>query len=532
MKIRFLSPQLRVTPSCYELEDDESGLHFLVDCGLAQGDEDAASLDAQPFAFDPRSIDLVVLTHAHADHCGLIPRLYREGFEGLVHTTAETRALAMLVLRDGARHTTSYDEQDVARIRWSTHTALGSEVSIGRGVGVRFFRAGHILGAASVQICWGPSAHRRSILFSGDLGPTSVGNEYLPLLRPRMTPPVSDYCVIESTYGAHRRAPRERELATRLDRLEHEVHAAVRRGGPLIAPCFAIGRTQDLMFDLHVLHALGRLPEIPVYFDAGLARSASAAYARGLCTELPGINQAGDARELAWLGRGVFELFGLDERDARDRATVLDMIRELFDERHRPTAPRTGAAARWRRLYSRPGARCSIDGPAIIVTGSASCDGGPVRKYLERHLPSPTATVLLTGYSHPRSTAGALERLSGSKAESRRVRWRTHGESSAPRSLTVRATITKLSGYSAHADQADLLDWLLRTGAPEPSPEPASRRVVITHGELAARTALARAIHRASVGRGTPIDLALPPARTTWVRLDAHDAATPARLAA
>jgi Cft2 family RNA processing exonuclease len=159
-------------------------------------------------------LDLVILTHAHADPCGLSVRLYREGFEGLVYATAETRRLATLVMLDGAKHNPCYDAQDVARIRWSTHAASATEVPVGRVV-VRFFRAGHILGATSVQIWWGSLTRRQSILFSGDLGPTSSSDEYHPLLRPRAVLPVFGYCAIESTDGGRRRSAEERPLAAR-----------------------------------------------------------------------------------------------------------------------------------------------------------------------------------------------------------------------------------------------------------------------------------------------------------------------------
>ena len=504
MRLKIHGPIDRVTGSCYELHEPRKNVRFLVDCGMRQGEHDAKEHNAAPFPFNASSLRFVVLTHAHIDHCGLIPLLYKRGFQGHVLCTEETASLAKLVLEDAAKHSGLYDQEDVDRIDWrEPHGALfGGYCSLAKDLFVRFFRTGHILGAVSVQIIWGPpKGKQRRILFSGDLGPCAEEQPHLPLLRHRMTTAPSDYCVLESTYGDHERSRSEEDLSARLRCLEEEIHRAFDACAPLIIPCFAIGRTQDVLLDLHLLGAQRRLPRIPIYFDAKLAKKVCEVYADSLGRLI----RRGVASSLssappypAWLGKGLFELTGLDHQCPNDRSLLLDALQEMLRENHAPQRPRRGGLAGWRRLWA-PWDWDASDvhgGPAVIVTGGGMCDGGFVQNHLSRHLTDRRATVLLTGYAASKTVAGRLQALSQQSAQERAfITERLGLRESRLRCCDVEARVRRIHGYSAHADQRGLLQWLFMSPKGSADVVPAGRTVMITHGERSARSALEEAIN-------------------------------------
>ena len=210
MRLRFHDPLDRVTGSCYEMHDPLTGHHFLVDCGMRQGDPDADARNRGPLPFDADALQFVALTHAHLDHCGLIPRLYVEGFAGTVYATRETIALAKVVLRDAARQAGApYTEMDVQRIKWHEpqRAVFGDFCPVGQDLWLRFYRTAHILGATAVSVVWGPGPKpgdartQRSITFSGDLGDNADGDEHAALMRFRMHPARTRFSVSDT----HRR---------------------------------------------------------------------------------------------------------------------------------------------------------------------------------------------------------------------------------------------------------------------------------------------------------------------------------------
>jgi metallo-beta-lactamase family protein len=263
MKVRFIGAAGRVTGSCTQLSYERTGVQFLVDCGMVQGEGNDAAINSEPWPFNPADLKFVLLTHAHLDHCGLIPRLYRDGFKGKVICTRFTAELAHYNLLDATRQNgCPYTAADVVKnvafdiIDDRNDFGLSRRVPIADDLFVSFLRSAHIGGACSITISWKRSdADWAEIHFSGDVGNNIKGNSYQSLLAHRQTPfAYPAYFVLESTYGDRCRDPsfacRERRI-TELAQIVRE--ALYVRGGPLVIPCFSIHRTQELLLDLHLV---------------------------------------------------------------------------------------------------------------------------------------------------------------------------------------------------------------------------------------------------------------------------------------
>ncbi len=432
LTLRFLGAAGTVTGSRYLLEED--GLRILVDFGLFQGHKDLRLRNWAEFPFDARSVDAVVLTHAHVDHSGALPLLVRRGFAGPIHATAPTADLVRTLLLDTAK----LQEQDAEyanRKRFSKHEpalplftiadanaalarlekhAFDEPFPIGERLQFRLRRAGHLLGAASVHLeCAG-----RSILFSGDVG-RADGILHLP----PDAPPAADVLVCESTYGDRRHEPGDPA-----DRIAEEVRMAVARGGLLLVPAFAVGRTQEVLFHLRRLEDRKALPDVPIYVDSPMAIEATRTYLR-------------NARELH-----VSPLVNFSGEEPWPRRTRF--CPGMEDSR----------------------AINEIQGPAIVVSASGMAEGGRVLHHLRRRLPDPRATVLFVGFQAA-GTRG--RRLLEGEPEIK-----IHGQY-----VPVRAAIRFVAGLSSHADAQELEDWI--ASAPSPPGE-----VFLTHGEPQATTAL------------------------------------------
>ncbi|MEA5155047.1 MBL fold metallo-hydrolase [Raineyella sp.] len=410
------------------------GRRVLVDAGMYQGEKHWRSMNWAPFPVDPADIDDVVLTHAHMDHCGYLPRLVKDGFAGDVWATEGTAALAEIVLRDAAylqerdaEHATLhgyskhkpvlplYTEQDVQRTL--THfraVAYDTDVELGNGVTCRWTRAGHILGSASVRV----STDRTAILFSGD-----IGRHDHPVLRPRDIPPGAPFVVVESTYGDREHPEPERA---------HEDFAAairrtVARGGQVLIPAFAVDRTEVVLKTIGEMQRDGRIPMVPIYVNSPMALNALRVY------------RSPAHRDELRPDLDVEEFLGLPNVTETPDA---DSSRELND----------------------------LEGPAIIISSSGMATGGRVLHHLEEMLPHPRNTVILTGYQATGTRGRSLEE--GARE------LKLHG-----RYIPVRATIVRDAEFSVHADSSDLMDWL---GELDPAPE----TTFIVHGEPDAAAAL------------------------------------------
>ena len=436
-KLTIHGAGLTVTGSCFEFAFGDR--RILVDCGLYQGSRSLEALNREPFAFDPRRIDGVVVTHAHIDHSGLLPRLVAEGYEGPIWCTAATLDLLEVMLRDAAR----IQEQDVERrnrradraderpiepiytvddaervIELAQTVTLEEAFAPCPGVEARFWNAGHILGAASVELAAGGVR----TIFSGDLGPENKSFHADPA-----GPSGFDHVICESTYG-----DREREDVTIEQRrvlLEAEVTAALQRGGNLVIPVFALERTQELLLDLARLINGGRLHGVSVFVDSPLATRATEVFWR-------------HRRELEDLGDG-----------------------EVF--RH-PAIHFTESPQQSMQLNTVSG--------AVILSASGMCEAGRIRHHLVHNLPRRDSTVLFVGFQ----AQGSLGRTILDGAQRVRV---------SGRDVAVRAQIRRIESYSAHADRSELLQWIGQRG-------PVTGSVFLAHGEAAAIESLASELRK------------------------------------
>ena len=417
-----------VTGSCHLLE--HAGRRILVDCGLFQGSDALEGENAHAFAFDPASIDFVLLTHAHLDHCGRLPLLARRGFRGEIIATAPTRELARLVLSDAA---SLQEEEAKARTRklrdfaaplytledafhamdfFGRRAEYGQDIVLAPGLSVRFIDAGHMLGSASVVVETGEGASRRRIVFSGDLG-----NPGRPLLRDAEPPPATDVVVIESTYGDRD----HRSMAASVAELIGAVADRIERGGNVVIPTFALERAQEILYHLADGIRDGILPRtLPVFLDSPMAISATETFAR-----YPEYLGEEARRRLA-----DGDLFGLP---------TLRFTRETADSM----------------------ALNRIKGGAVILAGSGMCTGGRVRHHLRHNLWRKHAGVVFVGYAARGTPARRI--IDGAETV------RLFGED-----VRVQARIWTINGFSAHAGRHDLLGWLGHA---------APKKAVLVHGE-------------------------------------------------
>ena len=437
--IEFLGGAGTVTGSKFLVE--AAGRRLLVDCGLYQGLKELRLRNWAPLPVEPRSIDYVVLTHGHIDHTGYLPRLFRDGFEGPVYATRATADLLRILLPDSghlqeeeaayhnkrgtSKHTPALPlyttEEGLKAAEQVKGVGYGEPVDLGPGVRVWFRRAGHILGSAIVTVEVGEGADHRQLVFSGDLGRYGV-----PILPDPAPLGEADEVVVESTYG-----DRHHDAEPIPAQLERIVTSAVERGGAIVVPAFAIGRTQELMFHLAGLEKAGRIPTLPTYVDSPMAIEATEIY----CAHPEDFE--GDMRTMVM-----------------DRNCPLHC-----GDFHLARAPEESKAIN------------TIRGPVLIVSASGMATGGRVLHHLRVRLPDPRTTVLLVGYQ----AVGTRGRLLQEGAKTLRM----FGEE-----VRVRAHVETVHGLSAHADADGLLRWL-RTAAGSP------KRVCIVHGDPEPAKALA-----------------------------------------
>lgn len=428
MRLTFLGGTGTVTGSKYLLEG--GGSRLLIDCGLFQGLKPLRLKNRSPFPVDPASIGAVVLTHAHLDHSGYLPRLVAQGFRGRVHCTAATGDLARILLLDSAA-LQEEEAKHAARHGWSKHnpplplytveqahacdaifrSALWDRASrLPAGWEIAFRKAGHILGAASVTV----ERNGKTLLFSGD-----VGRPRDPILPPPAPCPAADWIVVESTYGNRRHAPVD--PADALAALAEKVFA---RGGALLVPSFAVGRTQTILHLLWRLRRAGRLPSAPVFVDSPMAADVTRLY----------------------LEHGADHMLGPE------------LAREVFGSATYVQTPEES-----KRLSARKG-------PMFLISASGMATGGRILHHLRAFAPRPENAVLLAGFQ-AEGTRGA-QMAAGAKTI------KIFGEQ-----VPVNAEIATLPNASAHADADEILAWLKT--APRP-PE----RIFVTHGEPEAAEAL------------------------------------------
>lgn len=417
-----------VTGSKHLIQHDNT--RILIDCGLFQGLKNLRELNWQPLQVPARELDAVILTHAHLDHSGYLPKLMREGFQGPVHATAATRELAALILRDSAflqekdaelanrtgfsRHSPAlplYRAADAERaIRAIRAARWHQDIALPGGAKLRFRRAGHILGAASVQLDVGG----QRFVFSGDLGRYGdpVMHDPEPVAR-------ADVIIIESTYGNRRH-----EAADPVQALGAIIERTVLRGGTVLIPAFAVGRTQSLIHYLWQLRRAGRLRNVPVYLDSPMATTASE-----LMRRFPDDHR-------------------LPPEDYDAACNAVTCVREVEQSKALSANP-----------Y-----------PKVIISASGMATGGRVLHHLAAFAPDHGNTLLFSGFQAAGTRGRAL--LDGAREVKVHGRW-----------VPVNAEVQELPMLSAHADSDELMRWL--SGFRE-----RPRKVLIVHGEAEASEAL------------------------------------------
>jgi len=435
IKLKFLGAARNVTGSRYLLEAD--GTRLLVDCGLYQEREFQAR-NWDPFPVPAGSVSALLLTHAHLDHCGLVPRLCRQGFRGPIYCTGATAEIARFILEDSAhlqeedarlkqkRHEGEgrrgpYPEQPL----YTTHDAIacqdqfspvryGQAVAPGRGIEATFHNAGHVLGASSIRVVVGQGEAQRTIVFSGDVGRWNV-----PFLEDPAVLEAADYVLVESTYG-DKLHPSEAEA---VDHLAAAVNAAYEAGGNVVIPTFALERSQDILYHVSTLVRANRIPHLLTFLDSPMAINVNEVFQRH-----PELYDE-EMTALVRRHRSPFDLPGLHVTRTTDESKAINHLR----------------------------------GTAIIMAGSGMCTGGRIKHHLEHNIARPESTILFVGYQ----AAGTLGCEIADGAREVRIHGRTY---------PVRAKVVQLGGFSAHADRDELLRWL--SGARTPP-----RHTFVVHGE-------------------------------------------------
>lgn len=446
MKITFCGAAGTVTGSCYLIETNR--YRFFVDCGMFQGNKEIRTLNERNFLFDPASLDFGLLTHAHIDHSGLIPKLVKNGFSEKIYATKATVELCRIMLPDSG-HIQEMESEWRNRKRTRKgqppieplYTLIDAvnclayfqavdyleEFNPVPGVRVRFLDAGHILGSALIEVYVTEDGLTTKIVFSGDLGQKNQ-----PIIEDPSYVTEADYVLIESTYGNRL----HEESEERLRQLKRMIIESVNSGGNLVIPAFAVGRTQDLLYHIRTLLLKGEIPRVPVYIDSPMAVSVTEIY-----RDNPGYYDQPTLKMLAE-GQSPFDF------------NSLHFTRTVDDSR---------------RINE-------IAKGAIIISASGMCDAGRILHHLKHNLWRPESHILFVGYQ----AEGTLGRrlLEGAKVV------KIMGEE-----ISVRAQIHSIGGFSAHADQAGLIDWLKGF-------ERLPRGIFITHGENNAQKELAALIRQ------------------------------------
>ncbi len=444
IKLNFFGAARNVTGSCYYVE--ANGVRILVDCGLYQ-ERDLKPRNWADFPVPADSIDAVLLTHAHLDHCDRLPKLVKEGFRGTVFATAATAEIANIIMLDSAhiqeedikhkmrRHERSgkkspfpyeplYTIEDAERVNaLFNKVKYSTRIPIGEGITAEFREAGHVFGSSSIRLEVTQGGETRSILFSGD-----VGRWDLPIMRDPHQFEHADYVLIESTYGDRVHGD-VADIPSELARIINETHQA---GGNVIIPSFALERTQELLYHLNGLLKEDRIPHLLAFVDSPMAVKITEVFKKH--------PELFDDETMAQLNAGdqPCDFPGLTMSRTVDQSKSINHIK----------------------------------GTAIIIAGSGMCTGGRIKHHLKNNIGRSECTVLFVGYQ----AFGTMGRHLLGKPETVRIFGEEH---------KVKARIERISGFSAHADQNELFQWISSLQEPP-------RKIFITHGEEEQATAFGK----------------------------------------
>ncbi|TWU60753.1 Ribonuclease [Rubripirellula tenax] len=437
--LKFCGAAGTVTGSCSHLRTQPAT--FMVDCGLFQGNRTTQGLNLVPFPFDATKVEFLILTHAHIDHSGLLPKLTKAGFNGPIYTTPATKDLLEFMLLDSAYiqesnairqseknerrgeppvepiYTIEDAKNTLKQIRTEPYETWFEPVD---GVRTRFWNAGHLLGSLSAEVHVTEGTSTLRLLFSGDLGPEEKAFHPEP-----DAPSGYDYIVCESTYGN-----RDREAYTleqRREAMKVELCRGLKRGGNVVIPSFAVERSQELLHDIAVLLNSGEIPDAMVFLDSPMASKATEVF----------IKYAGQMEDIELKPAELFRHKNFRIVESVNESKAINNVKK----------------------------------GAIIISASGMCTAGRIKHHLKNNIHRPESTILFVGYQSPGTLGDII--TSGAKAV------RIHGKE-----YKVRADIRRLGNYSAHADQPELLQWLVERG-------PVTGGLFLNHGEDDSRAVLA-----------------------------------------
>lgn len=431
MKLTFCGASHEVTGSCYHLDADQS--QILVDCGLFQGSEFSDEKNWQDWPFKPASVEAVLITHAHLDHVGRLPKLVKDGFRGKILATPATAELARLVIEDAFRimfyehekfqRPLLYEDADVRQaVSLFEPVDYNKKITVAPGIEATWHDAGHIFGAAFIVV----EAEGKKVAFSGD-----IGNINVPILRETEALPAVDALLVESTYGDRVHEGADKRLAM----LEAVLKEAAEKGGTIMVPAFSIERTQEFLYSLHQMQEHGDgLPKIPIYLDSPLAIDAIKVYKK-----YPQYYDKEAAAEIM-AGDDFLTFPGLHVTYTREDSKTINNAR----------------------------------GPKMVIAGAGMMNGGRILHHAMRYLPDPNSTLLIVGYQ----AYGTLGRRLYEGAKWAKI----HGED-----IPVRCAIKAIGALSAHGDQKKMIEWVGSSGH-------APKQIFCIHGEPHAATELAHRI--------------------------------------
>jgi metallo-beta-lactamase family protein len=433
LEIKLFGAAKGVTGSCYSIVTENEKI--LVDCGMFQGSKDINRMNFEDFGFEPSSYDALILTHAHLDHCGRIPKLVKYGFRGKIYCIDATKQLAAIVLLDAAKIAAKdtehenkrrakegmpprkplFNENDVkAAMKLFKVISYDEDVSITKNITARYYDAGHILGASSVQLQINDGGKIKIIAFSGDLG-----QEDSIIVKNTENIKKADYVFIESTYGARL----HEHGGDRKKDLLKIINESYKRGGKLMIPSFAVERAQDILFCIAEFKEKNLIPDIPVYLDSPMASKATEVFKEH--TEYYNDQVLAIMKE----GANPFSFSKLIVTDSVEESKAIN----------------------------------SVKGPCIIIAGNGMCSAGRIKHHIRNNIEDPKNTLLFVGY----------------QAEGTLGYWIKKGQKIVKLlgvQVRVNSKIESIDGFSGHADYLGLLKWI-KAFSPKP------KKVFITHGE-------------------------------------------------
>lgn len=445
MEIKVLGAAKQVTGSCYSLSLEEEKI--IIDCGMFQGGKDSEKLNYEPFDFNPRKYQALLLTHAHLDHCGRIPVLVKSGFRGKIYTTEATKALAQIIMLDSAKiaaedtknenarraeenlpaRTPLYSVADVQdTMKLFSTVDYDETVKVTKNISAKFYDAGHILGSASIQLTIKEKNKTKIVVFSGDLGQNNS-------ILVKKTEPITkaDFVFMESTYGDRLHEPMDK----RKTELVRVIKESYKRGGKLMIPTFAVERTQELLYFIGEFMEEGIIPQMPVYLDSPMAIKSTDVF------------------------RKYMEYFNSDVQKRMKKTK--DVFG--FPELRMTKTQEESKDINW------------VKGPCIVLAGNGMCTAGRIKHHIANNISNEKNTLLFVGFQ-VEGTLGYWIR------EGQKI-IRLLGKE-----VNVKARIENIEGFSAHADKPVLLKWLKNFSA--------KPKVFIIHGDEEQQVALSKTLSK------------------------------------